>query len=110
MITINGSLHGVIHVLQITPKKAYFYFKSYQKDEDSSFDYLYFEHLFKSMENIQRDWKKEIVFTPSEVIAKNFLCMPNAVEVYDGFQNRFFFFNFFSYNRQREVLKMFSTY
>ena len=109
IITIQGAFHGVLHMFE-SVDQSYIYFRSYTEQEKTNFKYEHLNHVFRSLEDIQRVGCKEIFLHPehiSEVVAKNFLLRPNAFEIYDGTNNTTYFFNMFSQERRNLIFSSF---
>ena len=103
IIYIKGSYHGHMYIFDTEPEK-YIYFRTSCKNTSENFKFL--RNLFKSWATTRKEGCTEFFINLediSEVVAKNFLLRPHALEIYESKKNRTYFLNFFSQNIRSKI-------
>lgn len=70
------------------------------------FRYRYLNNMFRSIETERIEGKHEVIILSeniSEVVSKNFLLRPHALEIFDNYHNLSYFFNVFSVDHRKEI-------
>lgn len=104
MITVGGSFFGAIYFVKVKEDKTLFYFRSKETLDDFKEGYECTDEVFRSIENQRRHCRKEFLFEPTEIMTKNYLLVPNSLEIFDKPANKFYFFNFFTPTRQKVLM------
>ena len=108
LICIKGSYHGRMFIFEAVYDK-YLYFRTYWESDSQDFKYL--NDMFKSPRLTRRDgWIEFLINLKdiNEVVAKNFLLRPHAIEIYESKNSKTYFLNLFSKEARSEVFRKLS--
>ena len=102
LITINGSFFGIVYFIILSNNEHIWYFRTILPEDRVKQSLKYYNHVYRSIEGVRKQWRKEFLFKPGEVVAKNYLLNPHAAEVLDKDTNERYFFNLFTNKKQKE--------